>query len=67
MSSLIILKAVQSDAGVYTCRASNSQESIDASATIHVRGLYFFLRIKDFNILIFCVNFALLFSFIVRI
>ncbi|EJD75220.1 immunoglobulin I-set domain-containing protein [Loa loa] len=36
-SSFIILKAKAQDAGVYTCRASNSQESLDASATIQVK------------------------------
>uniref|UniRef100_A0A183TZB1 Ig-like domain-containing protein n=1 Tax=Toxocara canis TaxID=6265 RepID=A0A183TZB1_TOXCA len=36
-SSLLILKASPSDAGVYTCRASNTQDSIDSSATIQVK------------------------------
>ncbi|VDK77158.1 unnamed protein product [Litomosoides sigmodontis] len=36
-SSFIILKAKAQDAGVYTCRASNSQESLDASATVQIK------------------------------
>uniref|UniRef100_A0A158Q735 Neogenin-like n=1 Tax=Elaeophora elaphi TaxID=1147741 RepID=A0A158Q735_9BILA len=36
-SSFMILKAKAQDAGVYTCRASNSQESLDASATVQVK------------------------------
>uniref|UniRef100_A0A914S5U3 Ig-like domain-containing protein n=1 Tax=Parascaris equorum TaxID=6256 RepID=A0A914S5U3_PAREQ len=37
-SSLLILKASPSDAGVYTCRASNTQDSVDSSTTIQVKG-----------------------------
>uniref|UniRef100_A0A915Q3T3 Neogenin n=1 Tax=Setaria digitata TaxID=48799 RepID=A0A915Q3T3_9BILA len=37
-SSFMILKAEAQDAGVYTCRASNSQESLDASATVQIKG-----------------------------
>ncbi|VDK49439.1 unnamed protein product [Anisakis simplex] len=36
-SSLLILKASPNDAGVYTCRASNTQDSADSSATIQVK------------------------------
>uniref|UniRef100_F1KRH1 Netrin receptor DCC n=1 Tax=Ascaris suum TaxID=6253 RepID=F1KRH1_ASCSU len=36
-SSLLILKASPSDAGVYTCRASNTQDSVDSSTTIQVK------------------------------
>uniref|UniRef100_A0A158PQE6 Neogenin-like protein n=1 Tax=Brugia pahangi TaxID=6280 RepID=A0A158PQE6_BRUPA len=36
-SSFMILKAKAEDTGVYTCRASNSQESLDASATVQVK------------------------------
>ncbi|KAM3720689.1 Netrin receptor [Dirofilaria immitis] len=36
-SSFMILKAKAQDTGVYTCRASNSQESLDASATVQVK------------------------------
>uniref|UniRef100_A0A0M3HY64 Neogenin n=1 Tax=Ascaris lumbricoides TaxID=6252 RepID=A0A0M3HY64_ASCLU len=38
-SSLLILKASPSDAGVYTCRASNTQDSVDSSTTIQVKGV----------------------------
>lgn len=38
-SSLMILEAKAEDSGVYTCRASNSQESVDASATVQVKGV----------------------------
>lgn len=41
-SSFMILEAKAKDAGVYTCRASNSQESLDASATVQVKGSIFF-------------------------
>ncbi|CAG9536052.1 unnamed protein product [Cercopithifilaria johnstoni] len=37
LSSFMILKAKAQDTGVYTCRASNSQESLDASATVQVK------------------------------
>lgn len=37
---MMILKATPEDAGVYTCRASNSQESLDSSSTIQVKGMF---------------------------
>lgn len=46
MSSLMILKVRAEDAGVYTCRASNSQESLDASATVQVKGAEIILSIN---------------------
>uniref|UniRef100_A0A1I7ZQQ0 Down syndrome cell adhesion molecule-like protein Dscam2 n=1 Tax=Steinernema glaseri TaxID=37863 RepID=A0A1I7ZQQ0_9BILA len=36
-SSLLILNVNLSDSGVYTCRASNGEESVDSSATLFVK------------------------------
>jgi hypothetical protein len=40
-SSLHIAKLVASDAGTYTCRATNAEDSIDASASIQVKGMFY--------------------------
>lgn len=36
--TLVIEKAEMLDAGVYVCRVNNSEDSIEASATIEIQG-----------------------------
>lgn len=36
--TLVITNASESDAGVYTCRAVNSEDSVDADASLTVSG-----------------------------
>lgn len=49
--SLSVENVIESDAGTYMCRAQNSEDSIDSSATVDILGKrkYFLLNYSEIS------------------